>query len=304
MFLRSFSALLLFYASLFFVAQAPAQTSRYGAVDRSDELQELVEQLRTLVDEADRARAADRRFIADLRELVQRYDWPWKHRIVFDDFRDGDYLNAPAWQLIEGGFRVENALGLHTLDQPVEKPQEPRQQSSEDAGRELAIAILGSLLEQNQNQNSGNTSAQSRSPAHGALQLNAAIPNHFALELDLRAVGQQGEIEFLVLTGGQQNEGYRVTYAPGGSPAFEIRRFTGRGTSVIAAHYEPLEIHDGAFHRLVWTRHPSGEIQLKIDDRTVVRTSDRTIEKSFEAFQIRYTGGDFAIREVELWGAN
>lgn len=300
--IRNLAAALLLCTSV--VVAAQAQTSRYSAVDRSDELQELVDRLRVLVDEADSARAADRRFISDLRDLVQRYDWPWKNRIIFDDFRDGDYVNSPAWQLVDGGFRIESGLGLHTLERPVEKRQEPRQKSSEDSGRELAISILGSLLEQNEPKDSGNTVGQAQAPARGALQMNTGIPNGFAAELQLRAVGQQGEIEFLVLTGGQQSEGYRITYAPGGSPSFEIRRFTGRGTSVIAAHYEPLNIHDGAFHRLVWTRHPSGEIQIKVDDQVLVSTSDRTIEDSFEAFQIRYTGGDFAIREVSLWGAN
>lgn len=293
-------ALLLLFASI--VATTQAQTSRYEAIDRSDELQEMVEKLRQLVDEAERARAADRRFIGDLRDLVQHYDWPWRQQIFFDDFRDGDYLRAPAWQLVDGGFRIEPGLGLHTLDQPVEARQPSRQQSSEDAGRELAIAILGSLLEQNQ----GGESAAKPSPAPGrggVLQLNAAIPNEFALELALRTVGQQGEIEFLVIGVGPQSEGYRVTYAPGGSPTFEIRRFTARGTSVIAAHYEPLNIHDGAFHQLAWTRHPSGEMQLKVDDRVLLRTSDRTIKSSFDAFQIRYTGGNFAIREIGLRGA-
>ena len=293
---------LLFVASAAVAAQQ--QPSRYGAVDRSEKLQELVDQLRGLVDEADRARAADRRFLSDLRDLVRRYDWPWNRRVFFDDFRDGDYVNAPAWQLVDGGFRVQRELGLHTLDRPVEQRQAPQQRSSEDSGRELAISILGSLLEPKQDRGSGSTAEPAQTAARGTLQLNAEIPNGFALELDLRAVGQRGEIEFLVFTAGESSEGYRLTYAPGGSPALEVRRFTGRGTSVIAAHYDALNIHDGAFHRLVWTRHPSGDMQVEIDKRALVSTADRTIGKAFAAFQVRYTGGDFAIREVGLWGAN
>lgn len=282
---------------------AEAQTSRYSTVDRSDRLQEMVDQLRTLIDEADRARAADRRFIGDLRDLVQTYDWPWNTQIFFDDFRDGDFVNAPRWQLVKGGFRVEKGLGLHTLDQPVKTREEPEQQSSQDSGRDLATAMLESLLGQNQSESSGSAGEQAQAPTYGTLQLEAEIPNAFALELELRAVGQQGEIAFIVFTSGEQREAYRVIYAPGVSPTIEIQRLTRHGKSVIAAYHKPLDIHDGAFHRLVWTRHSSGEMQIKLDDRVLVSTSDRTIEKPFGVFRIRHTGGNFAVREVGLWGA-
>jgi len=45
-------------------------------------------------------------------------------------------------------------------------------------------------------------------------------------------------------------------------------------------------------------------MQVEIDKRALVSTADRTIGKAFAAFQVRYTGGDFAIREVGLLGAN
>jgi hypothetical protein len=284
-----------------FAGTAPAQTSRYEPIDQPDRLQEMVNRLKTLVDEADRARAADRRFIRDLRDLLRTYDWPWQTKIFHDDFRDGDYARNPAWQLAEGGFRVDQRLGLRTLDRPVEARQKAPARQSDDSGRDLAIALLGSLLEKNQG---GEPKVKpAPSPARGTIQLNAGIPNSFALELDLRAVGQAGEIEFQVLQTGAASQGYRLRYVPGGSPTFELRRFTNRGTSVIAAHYDPVDAHDGTFHKLVWTRRPSGEMQLKLDENDLLKTVDRTLTKRFSAFQIRHTGGDFAIREVTLWGA-
>jgi hypothetical protein len=284
-----------------FAGTAPAQTSRYEPIDQPDRLQEMVNRLKTLVDEADRARAADRRFIRDLRDLLRTYDWPWQTKIFHDDFRDGDYARNPAWQLAEGGFRVDQRLGLRTLGQPVEARQKAPARQSDDSGRDLAIALLGSLLEKNQG---GEPKVKpAPSPARGTIQLNAGIPNSFALELDLRAVGQAGEIEFQVLQTGAASQGYRLRYVPGGSPTFELRRFTNRGTSVIAAHYDPVDAHDGTFHKLVWTRRSSGEMQLKLDEKDLLKTVDRTLTKRFSAFQIRHTGGDFAIREVTLWGA-
>jgi hypothetical protein len=289
--------------ALSFAASASAQTSRYEPVDRTDRLQEMVGQLKTLVDEADRARAADRRFIRDLRDLVRSYDWPWQSRVFHDDFRDGNYAHGPAWQLVEGGFRVEPRLGLRTLDRPVETAREAPARRSDDSGKDLAIALLGALLEQKPRAGGEPKVKPAPSPARGAIQLNADIPNSFALELDLRVVGQAGEIEFQVLQTGAANQGYRITYVPSGSPSFELRRSTNRGTSVIAAHYDPVDANDGTFHKLVWTRRPSGEMQLKLDGREILKTVDRTLKRPFHAFQIRHLGGDFAIREVTLWGA-
>ncbi len=85
---------------------ALAQSSRYGAFDAGQgDTQELVEALRALINEADRGRAADPLFLRDLRDLADRFDNPWHARILFDDFRDGDYTRDPAWRVVSGSAR-------------------------------------------------------------------------------------------------------------------------------------------------------------------------------------------------------
>lgn len=85
------------------------------ARQRCDEtLDRFIGELNRLVDDAERARVADRRFIADLRNLARRYAWPWRQRLVFDDFGDCDYARGPAWRATGGGFQVSAYGGLGT----------------------------------------------------------------------------------------------------------------------------------------------------------------------------------------------
>ena len=41
---------------------------------------ELVEQLKDVIQRAERNRTSDPRLIQQLRDLVRRYDWPWRDR--------------------------------------------------------------------------------------------------------------------------------------------------------------------------------------------------------------------------------
>src|SRR5215471_10916723 len=61
--------------------QPPAQAG--GMAD-------LLRNLRSLIDEAERSKAADPTFLDDLRALADTYDNPWPVKLVYDDFRDGD----------------------------------------------------------------------------------------------------------------------------------------------------------------------------------------------------------------------
>ena len=87
--MRSFTLVCLCCAAL--ALPAAAQQSRYsggwGNPDRPAAGQpanpadaktaKLLDELNGLVDEAERGRAADPRFLRDLRDLARRYAWPW-----------------------------------------------------------------------------------------------------------------------------------------------------------------------------------------------------------------------------------
>lgn len=72
----------------------------------------LVTELKSLIDSAERSRAADPRFIEDLRGAVARYQTSAITEIFSDDFRDGDISGNPRWMVIEGEFSIDRNHGL------------------------------------------------------------------------------------------------------------------------------------------------------------------------------------------------
>ena len=96
--------LALLIASLPFTALAQNKP-RYGPwKSDQDQVQTLSEELRRLVDEAARARAADPRFLDDLRALADKYGNPRPHLLVQEDFTDRDFTANPAWTVASGQF--------------------------------------------------------------------------------------------------------------------------------------------------------------------------------------------------------
>jgi hypothetical protein len=84
-----------------------------GATPVADgSVESLVRELNELIDQAERARAADRNFLSDLRALADRYDWPWQQEIFQSDFTDGNYQRPLPWKVTSGEFRAERGLGM------------------------------------------------------------------------------------------------------------------------------------------------------------------------------------------------
>jgi len=75
------------------VLPAAAANSRYGPIGGDNG--EMARELRGLIEEAEKARAADPRFLRDLRDLADRYDRPPLADVLFDDFSDGDFTHNP-----------------------------------------------------------------------------------------------------------------------------------------------------------------------------------------------------------------
>ena len=108
--------------------------------DDAAKLAAALDDLRGITDEAERTRAADRSVIAQLRDVIRRYDWPWRVALFSDDFRDGNFDRAPAWRVAMGNFRVEVDLGLRAWFRP---PKETTTTKKDDSATQLLGAILG-----------------------------------------------------------------------------------------------------------------------------------------------------------------
>ncbi len=288
---------------------ADAQSGRYStwappgsgqAADAST--QNLLKDLKTLVDEAEKARAADRLFLKDLRDLMARYERPWSDRVLFDDFMDGDFTKAPTWNLITGEFWVEQGYGLRS------KAVVGAAASSGGDGKlskeELAISILGAVL---QGANKNKSQSQQAQPAPKAepavLSAKTRISNAFAITAQFSSWTGEGDYAFAV-TQGSGGAGYRVVYAPkqtARGASLELLRVTSRGEGRIdSVSIDGLE--DQKVHSLDWTRAKDGRMVVTLDGKQVMRARDTSFRDPFDAVALINAGADVIVKSVEVLG--
>ena len=71
----------------------------------TDDAQVIVDELQTLVEKSRKERAADRWLQNALEELVAKYNFPWRDRLLNDDFSDSDYKKGVVWSVNSGEYR-------------------------------------------------------------------------------------------------------------------------------------------------------------------------------------------------------
>ena len=99
-----------------------------------DRTQKVLDQLKKIVEKGERERKADQDFLAELRELIRQYDWPWRSLLLKDDFSDGEISSNPSWVVASGNFQVDSNFRLRT------QMKEPEQKSARPAG-DVAINL-------------------------------------------------------------------------------------------------------------------------------------------------------------------
>lgn len=299
-------------AFLLAVSAAQAQEPRYSSgwsnpdAQRQDltapqqpaALNALVKELRKLTRQAERDRAADPNFLADLKNLARRYSWPWQHLVVADNFRDGDFSRNPSWTVSSGSFSVRRE-GLITTAEGREQrsSNQPRRGNSDDLAREILGGLLGDLQRDRRNER-----VHSR-PERARIHLRQKIPNRFAIKLRMRSrTSQKGRFEFGVGQG-KKAVGYYLRYNSESSPTLSLIQKSGRGRAVIDAVTEPLSLEDGRPHTFLVTRDRIGDITVAVDGETKLRVRDRSFRDPFDRFVMTNRGGSYAIRSVAIYGA-
>ncbi len=271
-------------------------------------LQALARELEALIDEAERARAADPRFLQDLRDKIAAHAAATTPRaaLIRDDFSDGDFTDDPRWTVVSGDFTIDRQLGLHTVVRMAQAEVETSGDtldtliSTGKSALDTGKSVLGDLLsgEEKEEEDAGPAD-----PEPAEIYLAETIGNAFALEIDLTSriatEGAQFEIDFF--RGTTRGSGYRLSYLPGGDPALQLSRFGRRGVVVIAEHGDALTLEDGHGHTLGLTRGGDGTMTATVDGTELIRVNSSAFNDPFDGVSLINGGGDYAIREIAVY---
>ena len=328
-------------ASALALPAAAEEDSRYsewrpdGAeAEEAGALEALARELQALIDEAEEARAADPRFLQDLRDMIAAHvaEAAPREALISDDFSDGDYTDDPRWDVMSGDFSVDRRLGLRTtialggadtetmrlsLDAILDKDtilQTKDELLDEagalfDKGKDTVDDLLsgeksfGDLLSGDDDEEvREDTGADGPEPAE--IVLEADIPNAFALELEMMSgvAHRDALFEIDLFQGRGGASGYRLSYQPGDDPGLLLSRFGRRGAEMIGEHDDALKLEDGESHTLALVRESDGTMTATVDGAELIRAKSTALEDPFDGVSLVNGGGDYAIRSIAVYG--
>ena len=289
---------------LFAAMMLPMGLGRAQSPDDSRTL-ELVDRLKDVIQRAERNRV-DGVTVNQLKDLVRRYDWPWRIKLLSEDFRDGDFTANPNWQVSRGEFRVVRGAGLITLvgADSLARPAPPERERS--GGGSAIEGILGGILR----------GVLEPAPVSQGSQFRGALPmaeistpvgigNVFAVRVRLLARERNPEnsrIEFGPYRGGERDWGYRLAYSAGSPPALEIVRLSPGRAAVVERFDGVTGLEDGRAHQVELRRDRDGAMQALVDGKEFIRTADKGLNDFFDGFTIVNGGGEYQFERIEIYG--
>ena len=291
-------------------------------------LEALARELEALIDEAENARAADPRFLQDLRDKIAAHvaDAAPREALIRDDFSDGDYTDDPRWEVVSGDFSVDRRLGLRTTI-PLRGAAAETSRLSLDTIRDKGDELLdkgGELLDKSKDTigdllsgekklsdllggGGGDEAKEDSGPAGpepAEIVLETEIPNAFALELEMMSgmAHKDAQFEIDLFQGRAGAAGYRLSYLPGDDPGLLLSRFGRRSTEVIGEHEDALTLEDGQSHTVALVRESDGTMTATVDGSELIRVKSSALEDPFGGVSLVNGGGDYAIRSIAIYG--
>ncbi len=285
-----FLATLLCAATTLGLAAAPAGAqsnystqSRYSewkGTQESGEADSLISNLRTLIDKATQERAADPLFLQDLTDILDAYENPWGMRVLFDDFRDGNYTANPAWQVSAGQFKVEPRGANSGLRSVVGRGLQ--------TGSQGLNTLLGALLQ------------PQGAATYASIYTPVKIANAFAVRIELTSRDRFGRLDFGPYQGSSGATAYRIAYMPGAPNGLVLQRVTAQGAVAIGKSSGPLNFEDGRPHVIDWTRDKAGRMVVNVDGRDVITVQDTQVRRGFDGFYWINSGGTYWLRSIAV----
>ncbi|MCL7744645.1 peptidoglycan-binding protein [Guyparkeria hydrothermalis] len=217
--------------------------------------------------------------------------------VLQEDFSDGDYRRNPTWTVISGDFEVDRN-GLRSTVETERATDRTARGLNSDRPEEIGLAVLGMILQQR----TGTPQREEAAPAQPAkIFVDAPTDNAFRMELDLGSHEPAGHVELGLFQGSHPaGTGYRLVYSPGTEPTLRLIRLIFGNTETIAHHDGRLDLEDGRFHRIVWTRDESGQMQVRVDDRRLLRVKDNGLRDPFQGFVLENQGGDYSLGRIRI----
>ena len=286
-----------------------------------DAARALARELEALIDEAERARAADPRFLQDLRDAIAAHAAAAPRAVLIrDDFSDGDFTHDPRWTVASGNFTVDPRLGLRTAV-PVAGAGADAAGESEggltgigksalDAGKSVLDAgkdVVGGLLGDGEGKEDAarEEDVEPPAPEPAEIYLAETVGDAFALEIELtsRVAAADARFEIDLFQGDTRGAGYRLSYLPGGDPALVLSRFGRRGVTALGAHDGAAALEDGRGHVFGLTRDAEGAMAVSVDGAVLIRAESRAPAGPFDGIALVNGGGDYATREIAVYAA-
>jgi len=256
-------------------------------------LRDFTERLNGLIDKAEKDRAADPRFLQDLRDLANGTNTPSSRQLLSDDFGDGDFTHNPVWTVAQGKYWVEKGWGLRSAVKK-QAAQEPQRRSGKDAAAAIFGQILQQAIDPDGKSASSNSASTSSAATPAAIRTAVPISNAFRLEMEFSSWAAPGRLEIAVY---QNTTDYILAYQPGGT--VELVRASPRGSNVIDSRTGP-SLENKKTHHLVWTRQTDGHMRVAIDGQEILTTNDRSTRTPFDGLRIVNRGGDYIIKRIAV----
>ncbi len=303
----------LLFATAFCVlsSQVLAQEPRYSTwsdpnkpqTSQSLELEKMIKELQTLVGEAEHARAADPKFLQDLKDLAARYDGSFERLLFKDDFMDGNYTANPTWLVRNGKYWIEKGYGLRSVvEKSGSSTQSSQSQEQKLSKEELIIGVLGAVLGGKVQQQQPQQQKTAPSPVQAAdISLAHPINNAFRFELDMSSWTANSEFHWGPYQGTNQKTGYRLVYRSAQTPALQLMRHYASSSAVVAS-YNSLNLEDQKNHKWIWKRDKNGQMTVSLDDKVLIQITDHSFRDDFTGLALSNKSGDFTVKSIAGFG--
>jgi hypothetical protein len=288
------------FTALTLALVSPVRAQTDSAANGGLRTQELVDQLKDVIRGAEQQRGSNPLVIKQLRDLVRRYDWPWRTSLLYDDFRDGDYTYNPRWVVSQGEFWVERGAGLRSNFDPAGySTHRTSDRKSDSSGFDVLAEILLGRREREV------TPTRASLKSQGEIFTRVGISNAFAVKAELTVIAsseRNNRLEFGPFQGDDRSSGYRLAYDSGVNPTLSLLRFGPNRSGVIEMIDRGIGLEDGNRHTIEWRRGNDGEMVVLVDEKELIRTIDRAYDEPFDGFNIVNRGGEFELNKVSIFG--